>query len=177
MTDILRVALITLGNPDTLTGGYLYHRRLAALAPRYDARIKFVSFPQRPFPLAIIDAPRVFRRASGVGADALVLDSIAAAFAGPWLAANKYQLPLVGMLHQPPGGIDHDPVRTWVQAKLDRLAYRKADLLLVASESLLDEVATQGIPRARMRVVPPGRDVAASFSPHAPAKEQSLRKP
>jgi glycosyltransferase involved in cell wall biosynthesis len=178
MTGILRVALITLGNPNTLTGGYLYHRRLAALAPRYDARIKFISFPQRPFPLAVIDAPRMFRRASGMGADVIVLDSIAAAFAGPWLVINKHQLPLVGMLHQPPGGIDHGSVRTWAQSKLDRLAYRKADLLLVASESLLDEVAAQGISRAGMRVVPPGRDVATgSYSPHEPAKEQPLREP
>ena len=164
MTDLLRVALITLGDPNTLTGGYLYHRRLAALALRYDALIKFVSFPLRPFPLAIIDAPRLFRRAANLRADALVLDSIAAAFAGPWLALNKLRMPLIGMLHQPPGGIDNDPLRTWVQTRLDKLAYRKAELLLVASKSLLDEVAAQGFPRAKMRVVPPGRDVAATSS-------------
>src|SRR5437763_867482 len=46
-TQVLKIALITLGDPNTLTGGYLYHRRLAALAPRHSARIEFVSFPPR----------------------------------------------------------------------------------------------------------------------------------
>ncbi|MGZ4533787.1 MAG: hypothetical protein ACXVXP_15755, partial [Mycobacteriaceae bacterium] len=47
----LRVALITLGDPGRLTGGYLYHRRMAALAPEFGAAVEFVSVPQRAFPL------------------------------------------------------------------------------------------------------------------------------
>ena len=57
MTRTLLAALITLGDPGRLTGGYLYHRRLAELAPRHEARLDFVSFPDRPFPLAILDGP------------------------------------------------------------------------------------------------------------------------
>ncbi len=156
--QLLKIALITLGDPNTLTGGYLYHRKLAMLAPRHNARIKFVSFPERLFPLALVDAPALFRRAYNMGANALVLDSIAAAFAGPWLALHRPELPLVGMLHQPPGGIDHNYLRTSVQAKLDRLAYRRAGLLMVASESLRDQLIAQGMPPKRLRVVPPGRN-------------------
>src|SRR3712207_5211234 len=107
MTRMLTVALLTLGDPGRLTGGYLYHRRMAALAPRHAARLEFVSFPDRPFPLAVVDAPAVLRRARALGARALVLDSIVAAFLGPWLAARPPGVPLVAMLHQPPGGIDH----------------------------------------------------------------------
>src|SRR5438105_10710467 len=162
MTRILQIALITLGDPGKLTGGYLYHRRLAALAPRHNARIVFVSIPERPFPLAVLDAPAALRRARRLGAHVLVLDSIAAAFAAPFLAwqaakPTRSALPVVGMLHQPPGGMDHAPLRTAIQARLDLMAYRRANLLLVASQSLLDELTAQGIPRARIRVVPPGR--------------------
>jgi len=128
MTGPLVVALLTLGDPGRLTGGYLYHVRMAEMAPAHGARLEFVSFPEHPFPLAALDAPAALRRARRLGARALVLDSIVAAFAAPWLALRPLAgfkpapTPLVGMLHQPPGGIDHGPLRTALQARLDRLA-------------------------------------------------------
>ena len=62
MTRIRSAILVTLGDPGTLTGGYLYHRRMAELAQRHGFVLEFASFPQRPFPLAILDAPRVLER-------------------------------------------------------------------------------------------------------------------
>src|SRR5919201_4737527 len=164
MTRTLRAALVTLGDPGRLTGGYLYHRRLAELAPAEGARLGFVSFPERIFPLAVLDAPRVMRAVRDQAAEVLVLDSIAAAFAGPWLAIRPPRLPVVGMLHQPPGGIDHGPLRTRVQAGLDRLAYRRARRLLAASEPLAHELRALGV-HPDIVVVPPGRDVAGGGPP------------
>ena len=162
MTRTLRAVLLTLGDPGRLTGGYLFHRRLAALAPAHGAELRFVSFAEWPFPLAMTQAPRVFAAATAQQPAVLVLDSIAAAFAGPWLLRHPPPLPLVGMLHQPPGGIDYGPLRTRVQAALDRLAYRRARRLLLASESLADEFGRLGYAADRLAVVPPGRDVAAA---------------
>ena len=51
MTRILTVSLVTLGDPGRLTGGYRYHRRMAELAPACDASLRYVSVPDRPFPL------------------------------------------------------------------------------------------------------------------------------
>src|SRR5688500_10875342 len=99
MTRTLLAALITLGDPRRLTGGYLFHRRIAELAPAHNARLEFVSVPERPFPLGVIDAPRVLERARRIRPDALVLDSIAAAFLGPRLAIRAPRVPLLGMLH------------------------------------------------------------------------------
>jgi glycosyltransferase involved in cell wall biosynthesis len=163
MTRTLLAALVTLGDPNRLTGGYLYHRRLADIAPRHGARIEFVSVPDRPFPLAVIDARATMRAVIRTRADVMVIDSIAAAFLGPWLTVRKPQLPVVGMLHQPPGGIDHGSFRTLFQAWLDRLAYRRAQRLFVASESLADELRRTGEPDSRIAIVPPGRDVAATL--------------
>ncbi len=160
MTRTLTIALLTLGDPSTLTGGYLFHQRLAELAPDHGARIDFVSFPHRPFPLAMLDAPDVLGQTAALDADVLVLDSIAAAFTGPAMLLGGPSVPLVGMLHQPPGGIDHGRLRSAVQARLDRLAYRRAARLLVASDSLAADLEEQGVARERLRVVPPGRDVA-----------------
>jgi glycosyltransferase involved in cell wall biosynthesis len=157
MTRILTVSLVTLGDPSRLTGGYRYHRRMAELAPAHGATVRFVSFPDRPFPLPTVAGPAVLRQSR---TDVLVLDSIAAAFLGPWLP-RRPRTPLVGSLHQPPGGIDHGPLRRGVQAPMDRLAYRRARLLVVASQALGDELADQGYPPRRIRVVPPGHDLPA----------------
>jgi glycosyltransferase involved in cell wall biosynthesis len=157
MTRLLAVCLVTLGDPGRLTGGYRYHRRMAELAPACGATVRFVSVPDRPFPLPAVAGRSVLRRAR---ADVLVLDSIAAAFLGPWLL-RRPGTPLVGSLHQPPGGIDHGPLRRAVQAPLDRLAWRRARLLVVASQALGDELAAQGYAPERIRVVPPGRDLPA----------------
>src|SRR6266540_850784 len=168
----MMVSLVTLGDPERLTGGYLYHRRMAELARDHGAAIRFVSVPDRTFPLPALAGPAVLRRAlrPAAGArpsDVVVLDSIAAAFLGPWLALRPPPVPLVGSLHQPPGGIDHGRARRVAQAPLDRLAYGRAALLLVASQALAEQVEAAGLPAGRIRVVPPGRDVAAA--PAAPA--------
>lgn len=153
----LSVSLVTLGDPDTLTGGYLFHRRLAELAPRYGARMVFASFPAWPFPFPLLGAPRIKRILSEQRADVVILDSIAAAFLAPWMASIR--VPVVAMTHQPPGGIDHGPIRRHAQAVLDRAAYRRVTRLLVASQLLADQFRAQGL-AGKILVVPPGRDVA-----------------
>ncbi|MDQ3905322.1 MAG: hypothetical protein M3300_07770, partial [Actinomycetota bacterium] len=72
MIRMLSVSLITLGDPGQLTGGYLYHRRMAEAASAHDARLRFVSFPALPFPLPAARATVVLRRACSA-ADIVVL--------------------------------------------------------------------------------------------------------
>jgi glycosyltransferase involved in cell wall biosynthesis len=155
MIRMLSVSLITLGDPDQLTGGYLYHRRLAEAASAHDARLRFVSFPALPFPLPAARAGVVLRRACSP-ADVVVLDSIAAAFLAPHLVLRRPTIPLVAILHQPPGGIDHSAPRTRLQAGLDRVAYRRAAALVLASAALAAQLPADL--RTRAVVVPPGRD-------------------
>jgi glycosyltransferase involved in cell wall biosynthesis len=158
----LMVSLITLGDPATLTGGYLYHRRIAELAPRFGARVRFVSVPVVPFPLGLAAGPRVLRQVARHRPDVVLLDSIAAGDVGPWLPVRRPRTPVAAILHQPPGGIDHPPARAAVQAFLDRIAYRSAVRLLAASAALADDLVAGGLPADRLTVVPPGRDVAPS---------------
>jgi glycosyltransferase involved in cell wall biosynthesis len=155
----LSISLVTVGDPDTLTGGYLFHRRLAELAPRYGAQMAFASIPAWPFPFPLLCAPRIPRVLSRQRADVIVLDSIAVAFLAPWMAAVS--APMVAMAHQPPGGIDHGLVRRYAQAPLDRAAYRRVKRLLVASQLLADQFGVQGF-ADKLLVVPPGRDVASA---------------
>ena len=135
---------------------------MAEAAAEHGARIVFLSFPDVRFPLAALRGAAILRRARERGANAVLLDSIAAALLAPALVARPLAVPLVGVLHQPPGGIDHGPVRTRVQAPLDRLAWQRADLLIAASDHLAAELVAAGLAESRIRVVPPGRDVAAA---------------
>lgn len=147
---MLAASLLTLGSPDQLTGGYLYHRRLAELAPAHGARIDLVPLPALPFPLPAAFGRGLLRRVRD--RDVVVVDSIAAAYLAPWPVGP----PLVAILHQPPGGIDHGRVRRPVQAALDRALYRRCRLLLLAAAAL----AGPGLPPVPAAVVPPGWDVA-----------------
>jgi glycosyltransferase involved in cell wall biosynthesis len=156
----LVLPLITLGDPGRLSGGYLYHLRMADAAPSHGARILFLSLPEWPFPLAALHGAAALRRSEKLGASALLLDSIAAAFVGPALALGRFGVPVIAVLHQPPGGIDHGAVRERAQAPLDRLALRRADLLIAASDHLAEQLVEAGFSRSQIRVVPPGRDVA-----------------
>src|SRR5438309_11620485 len=108
---MLTASLITLGDPNRLTGGYLYHRRMSELAPRFDVRLGFVSFPALPFPLPLGVGPAVLRQPHRSGARVIVLDSIATEYVGPWYRLLRSGPPMVAMLHQPPGGTDHRSVR------------------------------------------------------------------
>jgi glycosyltransferase involved in cell wall biosynthesis len=156
----LVLPLITLGDPRRLSGGYLYHLRMAEAAPAHQARICFLSFPEWRFPLAALRGPAVLRRAEELGASALLLDSIAAAFTGPALTSRRPDVPLIAVLHQPPGGIDHRAARAWAQGPLDRLALRRADVVIAASDHLAEQLVEAGLAPSRIRVVPPGRDLA-----------------
>ena len=159
---MLSTSLVTLGDPGQLTGGYLYHRRMAEGAPEHDATVRFVSFPAAPFPTPALWGRRVLADAER-GADVVVVDSIAAAFLGPWLRFRRASpaVAIVALVHQPPGGIDHGPARSVPQAWLDRMLYRRADRIVAASDALAGEYVAHGFEPRRLVVVPPGRDVAA----------------
>lgn len=90
-------------------------------------------------------------------ADAVVLDSIAAAPAAPWL--KRVSAPIIGMLHQPPGGMEGSALARAVRTPLDRSAYRQMALLMVASDWLADQLVAIGVSRRRIRVIVPGKDL------------------
>ena len=160
---MLTIALLTLGDPGRLTGGYLYHRRMADVAERHDAQVLFGSFPDRLFPLPALRASTVVRAARA--ADVVLVDSIAACYLAPWLATHRLDLPLAASIHQPPGGIDYGRLRTGLQAPLDLVVYRRACRLLVASDALAETFLAAGFSRRQVRVVAPGRDVAGAQVP------------
>ena len=148
---MLVASLVTLGSPEQPTGGYLYHRRMSELAPAHGARLELVSLPALPFPLPAAFGRRLLRRVRD--SDVVVVDSIVAAYMAPWRPVP----PVVAILHQPPGGIDHGPVRSAVQSLLDRACTAGAH---AARPGGRGPGGHRPPVRAQYAVVPPGRDVA-----------------
>ena len=152
-----RVTLLTVGDPNRVTGGYLFHRRLADRAPDHGADVQFVSIPDLPLPWATVAGPVWLFAPETRNAEVLVLDSIAASAAALWL--GHVRAPIVGMLHQPPGGIDAPQVQRRFRIPFDRRAYRACEILMVASQWLAGELEAGGLPADRIRVVAPGKDL------------------
>jgi glycosyltransferase involved in cell wall biosynthesis len=158
----LRLSLVTLGDPNQQTGGYRYHRKMARAACTYGAEIRFRSIPDLPWPLPMGSAARTLR-AAAVRSDAIVLDSLAAAFAAPWIRWSP--VPVIAVLHQEPGGVGHGRFRSVAQGALDRLAYRRVSGFIAAGQNLVDALRRSGVPDERIRFVPPGCDVPFGGGP------------
>ena len=137
---MLRVALLTRGSPNQVTGGHLYHRRMAEAAPSHGAVIDFVSV-------------HPYRNPLSRPADVVLVDSIAAWSVAPWVLAVRRRPPLAAVLHQPPGGVGQGRVRTAVQRPPDMLTYHRCRLLIAASTALGDALVLEhGLsPRTRER--------------------------
>jgi glycosyltransferase involved in cell wall biosynthesis len=157
----LRLRLVTLGDPNRRTGGYRYHRMMAAAAAEHRADVRFESITPLPWPLPALPAGRALRAAPGT--DAILLDSIAAAFAAPWIA--RVRTPVVTVVHQPPGGLEGGAARRAAQRRMDAHAYRSAAGAIVAAESLVDDLMAVGVSPDRISVVPPGCDVPVGDGP------------
>ena len=145
---MLVVSLVTRGSPMQVTGGHLYHRRMAEAAGSRGATIEFVSVRGLRNPL---------REARGV----VLVDSLAAWSVAPWLMTGRqHRGPIAAILHQPPGGIGQGAIRTTLQRPLDQALYRRCDLLIAASTALgHDLVDRYGLPADRVCVVEPGSDL------------------
>ena len=78
-----QVTFLTVGDPGRMTGGYLFHRRLAERAPVNGADITFVSIPDLALPWAVAAGPAWLRTPAMRTADVVVLDSLAATAAAP----------------------------------------------------------------------------------------------
>jgi glycosyltransferase involved in cell wall biosynthesis len=167
-TDLLRLSLLTVGDPNQRTGGYRYHRMMADAAPDHRAEIRFTSIPSGAWPAGVASGASAVRAASA-RAQGILLDSLAAAPAAPWL--GRADAPFVAIVHQRPGGVGNGRIRSRCVAAFDRSAYRRAAGCIVASEGLIEDVRRAGVPDERIRVVHPGCDV-----PLAPGPPLDLRR-
>ena len=134
--------LLTAGDPNALTGGSLYHRRIAERAARFGVRLDVRSLGRTD------DGARASR-----GADVVVVDSLVAARVRP-----RGSVRVVASVHQRPGGLVGPWPARAARAALDQRLYRRAHAVIVPSAFLRDTLVGAGVARDRVRVVEPGSD-------------------
>lgn len=152
------VSLMTLGSPDTLSGGYLYHRRVARLAPACGASFRFVSFPRGPFPLPAFAVRRILSELASQQPDVVLVDSIAASYAALLRSRLARIAPVATIMHQPPGGMERGAVGTALSTALDQRMLAGSAHVFAASDDLGDLLLASGVPLSSLTVVPPGCD-------------------
>jgi glycosyltransferase involved in cell wall biosynthesis len=139
----VNVVLLTAGDPNALTGGSLYHRRVAERADRFGVRIDVRT---------ITSSSDV--RGAVAGADVVVVDSLVAG-----RVPAVFGVPVVASVHQRPGGLLGPRPARAVRAARDLRLYRHADAV-VPSAFLRSMLVDAGVPGDRVRVVEPGSDLA-----------------
>jgi glycosyltransferase involved in cell wall biosynthesis len=155
------IAVLTAGDTEALTGGHLYNRRIAEHAPDHSMRLAIVTVPPLPFPLQVLAGRRALARALWAAPAAILVDSLAAHAFALSLPAISLRPRLIGLAHQPPGGLDGSRPRRLAQRALDRAAYRRMDAFIATSEHLRSALIAAGLPAERISVVLPGSDIAS----------------
>jgi glycosyltransferase involved in cell wall biosynthesis len=147
---VLHVTLLTRGSPHSISGGFLYNRRMWESADAHGASLSF--------------GQETWRWAPRDPADVVVIDSIAAWRMLPAVVRWRRRVPFVAIVHQPPGGADGP--RPWRRVKglLDLAVYRRCRTVIAASETLR-RCLVDGLARGDVVVVEPGCDLPAAATP------------
>jgi glycosyltransferase involved in cell wall biosynthesis len=155
-------AFVLPGDPATLTGGYLYARRVLDLLPSFGWRPRVVSLPARfPFP----DDADLAETAGVLGAlergDIAVIDGLAFG-AIPLALLRACPATLVALVHHPladESGLA--PVTAEALLRSERDALTTAARVIVTSPHTARDVAARfGVAAPRIAVAPPGTDPA-----------------
>lgn len=151
----MRVALVTAGDTDRLTGGYLYGRRLVDGLEGYGVRTEVV------VPCGA-DADEQAGAAPGFGAsfdpapfDAVVVDALARIVVAPHLDRWRAVRPVVALVHELPGVADPDAADRERPYEGPLL---RSDRVVAVSRHGAGILTGRGVPRGRLAVVPPGFD-------------------
>lgn len=99
----MRIGLVIFGSLDTLTGGYIYDRRLLEYLQSRGDQTRVISLPLRTYPRHLADnfSPALVRRLAGGGFDILLQDELnhpSLVMINRWLKARA-GYPIVALVH------------------------------------------------------------------------------
>jgi glycosyltransferase involved in cell wall biosynthesis len=162
--------LLLPGDPDTVTGGYVYDRRIVATLRARGVSVRVVrlheSFPH-PTAAALAHAAHCLE-ALPDGA-VVVLDGLALGAMPAQVAAQAHRLAMLALVHHPlarEAGLS--PRRASELAGSERAALAAMAGVVVTSAATATELARDyAVPAARIRVVEPGTDAAPLARPGA----------
>ena len=151
----MRVAFVTVGNGDRLTGGYLYNRRLLEGLEENGVEVEAV-VPCGADPAEQAEAAPGFGRAFDPARfDVLVVDALSRIVVSPNLDRWRSVRPVVSLVHELPGVADPTVADRERPFELPLL---RSDRLVTVSGHGKTVLLDRGVPAGRVAVVPPGFD-------------------
>jgi len=139
-----RIVSLLTGDSDMPTGGHIYNRHMSEEAARHGVSLEMIPLDRS------LDLARVPGQ--------ILIDSLVA-----WSAAARLPggdpRPMSALVHQVPGGVEGPTILRRARRLADLALYRKCDLIIAASTYLGDELKAAGLPKDRIRIVPPGRNI------------------
>lgn len=161
----MRIGFLTVGDPNRLTGGYLYHREVFARLRARGVAVEQIVAAGAGLDDQLSAAPALGARLDVRPYDALVVDALARAVAAPWLDGWRAARPLVAMVHELPsvaGGAAGDEEER--EAPLLR-----ADRLIAVSDDGARILTGRGVGADRIVVAPGGLDRLGALGPRPSA--------
>jgi glycosyltransferase involved in cell wall biosynthesis len=150
----VRVAFVTVGDTNRLTGGYLYNARVLTGLRERDVMVEEIvpcgasSAEQEEASRHAFLDPRSF--------DVVVVDALARIVCAPHLDRWREEHPVVAMVHELPSAATQGTVTDLEREREEGLL--RSNLLICVSEHGRLVLEGRGVPAARIRVVPPGFD-------------------
>lgn len=158
----MRIGFLTVGDPDRLTGGYLYHREVFARLRARGVAVEQIVAAGAGLGDQLSAAPALGGQLDVRRYDALVVDALARAVAAPWLDGWRAARPLVAMVHELPSvaGGAAGGAEAGREAPLLR-----ADRLIAVSDDGARILAGRGVDLGRIVVAPGGLDRLGALGP------------
>ena len=149
----MRVAFVTVGDTDRLTGGYLYNARVLDTLREMGVQVEVIV----PCGASIEEQEAAARRLGTTleprRFDVIVVDALARIVCSPHLVRWRKQRPVVAMVHELPSVAGGDAFSREHEEPLLR-----SERLISVSDHGRSVLEERGVPDTRIRVVPPGSD-------------------
>jgi glycosyltransferase involved in cell wall biosynthesis len=174
--NALHLYLLVPGDPLTLTGGYLYDRRIAEGLRALGWQVHVVQLPDGfPFPSTAARA-QALQQLQQLPHQALVLiDGLALGALPAEAAAQSHRLRLVGLVHHPlelETGLDAAQATFLYES--ERAALHSVRAVIVTSPETASLLPGYGVPDEHIHVIEPGTDLPVLSVPAAHHEGLSL---
>jgi glycosyltransferase involved in cell wall biosynthesis len=135
----MRIGLVIYGSLDTISGGYLYDRKLVQYLQSQGEQVEIAALPWRSYPRHLGDnlSPSWRRRLRDLRVDVLLQDELNHPSLA-WLNADlrrRVSVPLVSIAHHLRASEEHPAWAVWLYRMVERRYLRSVDAFIFNSET------------------------------------------
>jgi len=135
----LIIGLVIYGSIDTISGGYLYDRKLVEYLREAGDQVKIISLPWKSYWLNLFDnlSPRLINEMGGLTMDILLQDELAhpSLFALNQRLKKQNGIPIVTVVHHLRSSESLPAIPKWLNTQIEKHYLRSVDGLILNSKS------------------------------------------